>query len=170
MTYASAADEQEPKIEVLTTSKFYVEITLQGSLEQIDGYFMECSGLSRSQEVIEIVEVTPQVWGKNGSSKGRVVRTKLPGNVKNDNIVLKQGLTISMTMWTWLKSVEDGNWTQQLRDGDITIYDQASIERARFRFNGAWPVRYKVSDFKADSSEFAIAEVELSVKDFLRIS
>ncbi|MFN5924461.1 MAG: phage tail protein [Pseudanabaena sp.] len=167
MVDTSAPDQQ---VEFLASSRFYVEITLQGSLEKIDGYFMECSGLSRSQEVIEIVEVTPQVWGKNGTSKGRVIRTKLPGNVKSDNIILKQGLTISMTMWNWLKSVEDGKWTQQLRDGDITVYDQSATERARFRFNGAWPVRYKISDFKADSGEFAVAEVELSVNDFLRIS
>ena len=74
---------EEQQIEFLAKSKFYVEITLQGSLEQIDGYFMECSGLSRSQEAIEIVEVTPQVWGRSGSTKGRVIRTKLPGNVKS---------------------------------------------------------------------------------------
>jgi phage tail-like protein len=166
----ASANSQAPKIEVLTTSRFYVEFTIQGSLEQIDGYFMECSGLSRSQDVIEIAEVTPQVWGKSSSTKGRVVRTKIPGNVKCDNIILKQGLTISMTMWNWLRAVEDGKWSEQFRDGDITIYDQSDTERARFRFNGAWPVRYKVSDFKADGSEFAIAEVELSVRDFLRIN
>lgn len=160
----------DASIEILTTSKFYVEITLKGSTETIDGYFMECSGLSRSQEVIEIVEVTPQVWGKSSATKGRVVRTKIPGNVKSDNIILKQGLTISMTMWDWFKAVEDGKWSEQFRDGDITVYDQSATERARFRFNGAWPVRYKISDFKADGSEFAIAEVELSVRDFLRIN
>jgi len=160
----------EPQVEFLSNSRFYVEITLQGSLEKIDGYFMECSGLSRSQEVIEIVEVTPQIWGKSGSTKGRVVRTKIPGNVKSDNITLKQGLNISMTMWNWFKAVEDGKWAEQFRDGDLTIYDQGAIEKARFRFNGAWPVRYKISDFKADGGEFAITEVELSVRDFLRIS
>ena len=31
---------EEQQIEFLAKSKFYVEITLQGSLEQIDGYFM----------------------------------------------------------------------------------------------------------------------------------
>lgn len=162
--------DKESKIELLATSKFYIEITLQGSLEEIDGYFMECSGLSRSQEVIEIVEVTPQIWGRSGTTKGRVIRTKIPGNVKSDNITLKQGLNISMTMWKWLKAVEDGNWSKQLRDGDITVYNQSATEKARFRFNGAWPVRYKISDFKADSGEFAVTEVELSVTDFLRIS
>ena len=157
------------QLEYLTNSRFYIEITLQGSTEQVDGYFMECSGLTRSQEVIEIMEVTPQVWGKSNSSKGRVIRTKLPGNVKSENIILRQGLTISMTLWDWLKAVEDGNWSKQMRDGDITIYDQAATEKARFRFNGAWPIRYKLSDFKAGTGEFAVIEIELSVTDFLRI-
>jgi len=158
------------QVEYLTNSRFYVEISLQGSLQPIDGYFMECSGLSRSQEAIEIVEVTPQVWGKTGATKGRVIRTKIPGNVKSDNITLKQGLNISMTMWNWLKAVENGKWSEQLKDGDITIYDQASEEKVRFRFSGAWPTRYKVSDFKADGNEFAITEIELSVADFLRVN
>ncbi|MFN9649955.1 MAG: hypothetical protein ACK58Z_16080 [Pseudanabaena sp.] len=61
MVDTSAPDQQ---VEFLASSRFYVEITLQGSLEKIDGYFMECSGLSRSQEVIEIVEVTPPSMGK----------------------------------------------------------------------------------------------------------
>jgi phage tail-like protein len=157
-------------VEILASSKYYLEITLSGSTEVIDGYFMECSGFKRTLDVIEIAEVTPQVWGKDGNTKGRVVRTKIPGNAKMQNIILKQGLCISSTFWSWLNQVEAGNWATQQRDGDLTVYDQGAAERARFRFNGAWPVSYKVSDFRASGNEFAIVEIELSVREFLRVT
>jgi phage tail-like protein len=156
-------------IEILSTSKYYLEITLSGSNQTIDGHFMECSGFKRTVDAIEIAEVTPQMWGKNGSTKGRVVRTKIPGNTKHQNIILKQGMCISTTMWNWLAQVEAGNWTTQQRDGDLTVYDQGANPKARFRFLGAWPVSYKISDFKAASSEFAIVELELAVREFLRV-
>ena len=74
-----------PSYEVLTTSKYYLELSLDGSKEVIDGYFMECSGFKRNQELIEFAEVTPQKWGKNAKT-GRVALTKMPGNVKSDNL------------------------------------------------------------------------------------
>lgn len=163
----------KPTFEVLTNCRFYLEVKLQnipGSHDEIDGYFMECQGFQRSQEIIEIVEVTPQQWGKSQQAKfGRVVRTKIPGNSKSDNIILKRGLTISLAMWNWLKEVEEGNWSKQKKDGDLTIYDQGGEEQARFRFLGGWPVKYKLSGFKAGSNEFEIEEIELAVDEFIRV-
>ncbi|MTJ10512.1 MULTISPECIES: phage tail protein [unclassified Anabaena] len=162
-----------PKFEVLTNSRFYLEIKLSdipGSKDEIDGYFMECQGFQRTQEVIEIVEVTPQKWGKNEDAKfGRPVRTKIPGNSKHDNIILKRGLTISLTMWNWLKAVEQGEWAKQKRDGELIVYDQGAEEQARFRFTGAWPTKYKIAGFKAGGNEFEIEEVELAIDEFIRV-
>ena len=70
------------QLEVLTSSKFYLEIKVDGSDDRIDGYFMECLGFERSQDVIELCEVTPQKWGKNGSAVGRVVGQKCPEILK----------------------------------------------------------------------------------------
>lgn len=159
-----------PDFEVLTTSRFYLELRLDNSKDLIDAYFSECSGFKRSQEVIEIAEVTGQKWGRANNAAGRVARTKMPGNMKSENITLKFGLTTSDTIWKWFKQVERGEWSSQRRYGDITIYDQGGKEQARFRFTGAWPVSYKISDMKADSSDFQIEELELSVEEFLRVA
>ena len=161
----------ETKYELLSSSRFYLEISLDGSDEVIDAYFMECQGFKRTQDVIEICEVTSQQWGsaQTEAKKGRVVRTKIPGNVKSDNIILRQGMTISPTMWTWFKAVEEGNWAKQLRDGDLSIYTQGAKVAARFRFRGAWPVSYKVGDVKAGNSDFEVQEVELAVDQFFRV-
>jgi phage tail-like protein len=156
--------------EILTTSRFYLEITLEGSNEIIDGYFMECRGFKRSQDVIEICEVTPQRWGKGEAKVGRVARSKIPGNFKCDNIVLKYGMTISDTMWKWFDKVEKGDWINQRRDGDITIYNQGGEAVVRYRFLGAWPVNYKVTEMKAGGNDFQVEELELAVDEFFRVT
>lgn len=157
------------KYELLTNSKYYLEITLEGSQDGIDGYFMECQGFKRSQEIISACEVTPQKWGRENAKVGRVIRTKLPGNSKCENIILKRGLCISESFWKWFKAVEEGHWGKQRRDGDLTIYDQSAKDRARFRFFRAWPVSYKITDLKASASDFELEEVELGVEEFIRV-
>ncbi|NJR37874.1 MAG: phage tail protein [Leptolyngbyaceae cyanobacterium CSU_1_4] len=156
--------------EVLSSSRFYLELRMDGSDDRIDGYFMECSGFQRKQDIIEFSHVTPQKWGKNTTALGRVVRTKIPGNSSCNNLVLKRGMTISTAVWDWFRAVERGNWATQRRDGDLVIYDQGAIEQARFRFLGAWPVQYKISDVKAGYAEFEIEEIELAVDEFHRVS
>lgn len=159
-----------PKYELLTSSRFYLEITLAGSQEEIDGYFMECQGFKRSQEVISVCEVTPQKWGSQDTKVGRVLRTKLPGNSKSENIILKRGLCISDTLWRWFKAVETGKWGEQRRDGDLTIYDQHADAKARFRFFRAFPASYKITDLKASGSEFELEEVELAIEELIRVT
>lgn len=155
--------------EVLTSSRFYLEIKLQDSNDLIDGYFMECKGFKRTQTAIEIAEVTAQRWGSAPARRGRVMRTKLPGNVKSENLTLRYGMTISPTMWKWFQAVEQGQWAKQVRNGDLTIYNQGGDIQARFRFLGAWPVSYRIGDVEASSSEFQIEELELAIDEFLRV-
>lgn len=133
----------------------------------IDGYFMECQGFKRTQDVIEICEVTPQKWAK--ASQGYVLRTKIPGNSKSENIILKSGMTISDTLWKWFEKVESGHWAENCLDGSITIYNQGGAPHAQFDFLNAWPVRYKISDLKASGNEFQVEELELAVSEFKRV-
>lgn len=160
--------------EVLTTSRFYLELTLEDSKDLIDGYFMDCSGFKRSHEVIEICEVTPPPSsGSNTQVVGGVVRTKIAGNTKCENITLRFGMTISDTMWKWFADVatkEKGNWAKRRKDGTLTLYNQGGEQQAQFTFKRAWPVSYKISDPKADSTDFQIEEVELAVEDFFRVT
>jgi len=155
--------------EVLTTSRFYLELKLEGSQDSVDGYFMDCSGFQTTQEVIEIAEVTPQLWGKEGKSKGRVVQTKLPGKITYTNINLKRGLTVSMTFWNWINKVQEGEWAEQRRDGSLVLYNQAAEEQFRLEFQGAWPIQYKISDLSAGNGDLNIEEVEIAVEHLKRI-
>lgn len=162
-------DLPPPLPEILTACRFYLAISLgnnDGGI--VDAYFMECKGLKRTQEAIEVCEVSPQAWGSSNAKFGRVVRTKVPGNPKATNLVLKRGMTQSMTLWDWFDAVENGQWAKQLKAGSLTIYDQAGTAQALFEFQNAFPVSYVVADLSASSSEIEIEELEIAVETFHR--
>jgi phage tail-like protein len=156
-----------PDFEILTAYKFYVEIKLDKSNDKIDGTFLEFQGLKRTQDAIEICEVTPNKWGR--ATMGNVVRTKIPGNVKSGNLTLKRGMTCSRTLWNWFESVQEGNWNTQRRNADLSIYDQAGKVQARFRLGGAWPSSYKIADLSARATTIEVEEVEIAFETFKRV-
>lgn len=165
--------------EILTSALFYLELKLDGSKDAVDGIFMDCKGFKSTQEVIEITEVTPNKWGrvKRGQTNeqaqfknpGQIVRTKIPGNVKVNNITLRRGLIASKTLWLWFEDVQRGNWDQQRRDGSLTIYNQKKEAQARFQFERAWPTNYTLTDLNASSNEYEIEELELVCEAFKRV-
>ncbi|NJK69251.1 MAG: phage tail protein [Microcoleus sp. SU_5_3] len=152
--------------ELLINCRFYIELTLEGGQEPIDAYFMDCKGFKRTQDVVEVCEVTPQRWGE--AKKGKVVHTKVPGNVKTNNITLRRGMTKSTSLWKWFEEVYEGNWAKQSRDGSLTIYDQAGNAQAIFQFMGAWPVSYIASDLSSSGGDLEIEEMEIAVEMFTR--
>ena len=157
----------KPTHEILTTSRFYVGLFLDGSDDAVDGYFQECKGFKVSQDIIECPEVVPLAWAN--ASHGRVSNVKIPGNLKLSNITLIRSLRSSQTLWNWLTAVQSGDWAEQRRDGAIVIYRQDASEGARFVFEKAWPASYKCSDVSATGSELAVEELELACEIFERV-
>jgi len=152
--------------EILTSCRFYLELKLDGSDNAVDGYFMECKGFKRTHDVIEACEVTPQKWGE--AKSGYTIRTKIPGNVKTNNLTLKRGMTKSVTLWQWFATVEAGNWAKQLKSGSLTVCNQEGMAQAIFQFRGAWPVSYIASDFSSSSGDIEIEEMEMALEKFER--
>jgi phage tail-like protein len=159
-----------PEFEILTASKFYLELSLDKSNDKVDGIFLECQGLKRTQDAIEICEVTSNKWGSENKNKGAVVRTKIPGNVKSGNLTLKRGMTCSRALWHWFEAVQEGKWADQRRNADLSIYDQAGKVQARFRLGGAWPSSYKVADLSARATTIEIEEMEVAFETFKRVN
>jgi phage tail-like protein len=154
--------------EILTSCRFYLQLSLMSSPDPVDAYFMDCKGIKRTQEVIEICEATPQPWA--AAKRGQVVRTKVPGNVKSNNITLRRGLTCSKTLWKWFEDVQKGNWATQRQDVSLTVYDQSTTIQAIFVCSGAWPTSYTLTDFSSSSNDIQIEELELAFEDFTRES
>ena len=164
---ADLFDQKRSLFEILSACRFYVGLHLDGSRDDVDGYFMECKGFKYSQDVITHNEVFPKKWGK--ASRGQVICTKLPGNNNVDNFSLRRGLTASTTLWDWISAVNGGSWATQYRNGFLTIYRQDGSEGARFAFEGAWPVSYNVTDSMASGTDLACEELEITCETFERV-
>jgi len=153
--------------EFLWAHHFYIELSLEGSQDNVDGIFLECAGLTCTQEVIEICEITPKKWG--AAQKGMMVRTKLPGNVNSGNLTLRRCMSNSITLWNWLAAVQEGNWATQRRNFSLNIKDSASKPQIRLEFAGAWPTSYKIGDVNARNDDIGIEEIEIAFEEFDRV-
>ncbi len=163
MVQASANNQ-----EILTAHRFYLGLTLDGQ-NGISSYFLECQGFKRTQNAIEICEVTSQSWGTSGQSKGLTVRTKIPGNANSGNLTLRRGMTSSIDFWKWFEDVQNGQWADKRKLAALSIYSQSNDEMARFELAGAWPVSYKIADVNARSTEIEIEELEIAFEEFKRV-
>jgi len=154
--------------EILIASRFFLRLELQvdGFAEPVDVTFLECQKFQRTQAPIELVEVSPNQWSK--AKHGQLVTHKIPGQAKTENIVLRRGMTTSMTLWNWFSAVEAGKWKDYTAEGSLSIYNQASEEQARYDIQGAWPTRYTATDVSAKSTELEIEELELAVDGIVR--
>ena len=152
--------------EPLPSYKFFVELSLDNSSDKVDGVFLECQAFQRTQEVIEICEVTSNKFGK--ATNGMPVRTKIPGNVKSGNIILRRCMSSSIVFWDWFQACHD-NWAKQRRNISLNILNSKSQGQARFELTGAWPIDYKFGDVGAYSSGIALEEVEIVFEDFRRV-
>jgi len=153
--------------EILVATRFDIVLNLDGSKYPVDAAFQEFQGFKRTQKPIEIYEVTPDKWGK--AAHGRVVQTKIPGNVESNNLILKRGMTVSLTLWEWFKDVEEGKWAEKrTKNGTLTIYDLQNNGVVKFEFQRAWPTSYKIGDVGMNKGETEIEELELVVESFIR--
>lgn len=146
--------------EYLPSYRFTLQLSIDDRNDREDVTFQECIGLKLSQDLIDIYEVTPQRWAT--SEFGKVVRTKIPGNIKTENLVFRRGMTNSRTLWNWIEAVYSGRWSQQRRDGFLMIFDQAGNTQLRLDILGAWPVRYQAADVNSESEKIEIEELEVA--------
>jgi len=114
---------------------------------EIDGIaaagFSECSGLSTATDIIEYRE---------GNERG--------GARKLANIVLKRGLTRSLDLWNWRKTVING--AVERKSGAIVLLADDHTPAGRFRFHAGWPAKWEGPALNAKSSEVAIETLEIA--------
>jgi phage tail-like protein len=156
--------------EFLTACRFYLKLNLDDSKYPVDAIFLECKGFKATQQIVEICEVTPNRWGK--ATTGQVVRTKVPGNTKYDNIILRRGMSSSMTFWNWFEHTQEGGWSDksnQRKDGSLKIFNQSGKPAAMYEFKRAWPTVFKIADVSAKSTEFEIEELTIAIEELKRV-
>ncbi len=128
---------------------FMVEFGLNG-IGNNDFRFKEVSGISLEMEEESVIE-----GGEN-----RFVH-KLPVRAKYPDLVLKRGMIIDSTVREWCRqSIQNYNIKP------VTVWVKLLNEKHEplktYVFVNAWPKKWSISDFNAESSEIVIETLELA--------
>lgn len=134
---------------------FRVEFDLPGA-DQREIRFREVSGLS-----MELEEETVNQGGENRFSQ------KLPVRARYPDLVLKRGMLTGSAVRKWCESA-----IQDLDINPITVWvtllNEAHEPLQTYTLVNAWPKKWTVSDFNAESSEIVVETLEL-VYQYFRI-
>jgi phage tail-like protein len=130
----------------------FFEVTIEGVAEgggPVTGAFSEVQGLEVEVQAIEY---------RTGAEEGRV--RKLPGLRRHANLVLRRGVTGDLALWSWFKSVLDG----QVRRSTvrITLLDESRQAVLRWTASRAWPCRWSGPTLDARSGQVAIETLEIA--------
>lgn len=121
--------------------------------------FTEVSGLESEIQVIEYRE----------GSDYNYHMSKIPGMKKFSNVVLKRGtVPADNEFFEWMNTLK----LNKIEKRDITISLLNENHEPMFAWDlvEAFPVKLKVSDFKADGNEVFIEEIELAYDSFVQKS
>ncbi|MFN6569602.1 phage tail protein [Dendronalium sp. ChiSLP03b] len=117
------------------------------------GGFSEVSGLQAETETEDYQE-----GGRNNFVH------RLPKATKFPNLVLKRGITDSSALWEWHQNVINGDIKRQ--NGSVVLLDNLSVEKWRWNFVAAYPVKWVGPDLKADGNTVALETLELAHNGF----
>ncbi len=86
---------------------------------------------------------------------------KLSGLTKYGNITLKKGLTDSMDLYNWRKSVEDAGAIKARKSISLILVDEEGNDKSRWDIINAWPTKYSSVGFNAKNNEVVIETLEI---------
>lgn len=132
---------------------FRVEFDLPGVGDR-EARFREVSGLAMELEEETIIE-----GGEN-----RYIQ-KLPVRARYPDLVLKRGLLVGSAVREWCAAA-----IQDLDIQPVTVWVSLLNENhtplQSYTFVNAWPKKWNVSDFNAESSELVVESLELAYQYF----
>jgi phage tail-like protein len=94
---------------------------------------------------------------------------KLSGLTKFGNITLKRGLTDSMDLYNWRKSVVEKGALNNRKSLSIVLIDEAGNDKAQWDVVDAWPIKYDVSALSAKGNDVSIESMELVHENITRV-
>jgi phage tail-like protein len=122
---------------------------------EIDGVslaaFSEVGGLENETAVIEY-----RVGGEPNTVR------KLPGLTRYANIVLRRGITQDAELWSWRKSIIEGNVDR--RNGTIVLLDDTGNEVVRWNFFQGWICKWEGPALIASGNEVAIETIAIAIE------
>lgn len=134
---------------------FRVEFIMDDTTN-LDSRFQEVSGLTSEIGTEEINE-----GGENRFTHRVPTRAKFP------NLILRRGLAMESRLIKWF---DDAVYSLVIEPADVlvSLLDEKHDPLVSWNIVGAYPVRWAISDFKAQENALVIETVELSYKYFRR--
>ena len=124
------------------------------SSEEKEARFQEVTGLSKELGVEELRE-----GGEN-----QYVH-KFPAPAKYPNLVLKRGVLIQSKLITWCFDAID-NFIFTPLNLSVTLLNEEHQPLISWEFVGAYPLKWSVSDLKAQDNSILVETLELAYKYF----
>ena len=135
---------------------FKVSVQLDG-LGENDARFQEVSGLNAELGTEDLVE-----GGEN-----RFVH-RLPIRAKYSNLLLKRGMLTDSGLIGWFRDAVE-NFLFKPADVLVTLLNESHEPLAQWSFKRAWPVKWTISDFKAQDNTVVVETIELAYQYFRRM-
>ncbi len=129
----------------------FVSTGTPGGVPLCSGAFAECTGLEATME--------PKVIKEGGRNYGAAQRA---GPVSFATVILKRGITTTRHLETWFKLLTLENKYAYRLAATITLFDTAGKGVLAWRLDKAMPVKFKVPDLNAKSTEVGIEELHLA--------
>jgi phage tail-like protein len=136
---------------------FHFKVAFDNSADEQDNRFQEVSGLSA-----EVVLEEYREGGVNHHSH------RLPTGAKFNNLVLKRGYVSGTEVAAWCRKAIE-SFVFEPTDVDISLLDEQHEPLAHWSFTGAWPVKWSLSDLKAQENALAIESLELAYRSFRKV-
>ncbi len=140
---------------------FYFRLSFPLELGLFDTSFKEVSGMSMEMGTEEIAE------GGENRFKHRV-----PTGAKYQNLVLKRGLTTSVSALSlWCESTIGGGLSSSITTQTIlvSLMDESGFPIKNWSFVNAWPVKWEFSPLDSMKNEIVIETLEFTYDYFLAI-
>ncbi len=134
---------------------FKVELAL-GSANQ-DIRFQEVSGLS--------AEVSTEEYQEGGLNQ---YTHRLPTGTKYSNLILKRGYLQGSRVTAWCRQAVE-RFVFEPTDATVTLLNDQHEPLAGWSFSGAYPVKWSVSDLKAQESALVVESLELAYRCFRKV-
>jgi phage tail-like protein len=136
---------------------FKVTVNLSGvSNEPKESRFQEVNGLSKGLEIEE--------WSEGGENR---FTHRLPLAAKYSNVILKRGMFTSSKLIDWCFDAID-HFSFNPVDVDIILLNEQHEAVSTWNLVNAYPVKWSVSDFKAQDNSILIESLELAFQYFTK--
>ena len=138
---------------------FSVAFAIEGAGDG-DARFQEVSGLDMEREV--------EALSEGGENR---FQHRLPGRGRAQNLTLKRGYLPDSGLKDWLQDTLQGAVDLAIAPADVTIHllNEAHDPLSSWVATRAWPVKWSIGAFNAETTALAVETLELSYRDLRRV-